>query len=75
MQVVAANLDGQGGMFAGPSVKPIGGNIMAHATTTRLWLTKRRGDTRQCKVISSPSLPESDAEFAISDGGICNVAG
>jgi hypothetical protein len=27
-QVVAANLDG-GAMFAGPSVKPIGGNIMA----------------------------------------------
>ena len=26
-QVVAANLDG-GAMFAGPSVKPIGGNIM-----------------------------------------------
>lgn len=26
-QVVAANLDG-GSMFAGPSVKPIGGNIM-----------------------------------------------
>jgi hypothetical protein len=34
-QVVAANLEG-GAMFAGPNVKPIGGNIMAHATTTRL---------------------------------------
>ena len=36
-QVVAANLDGAGGMFAGPSVKAIGGNIMAHGTTTWLW--------------------------------------
>ncbi|MEW5300059.1 MAG: hypothetical protein WDW36_003018 [Sanguina aurantia] len=41
-QVVCANLDG-GSMFAGPSVKPIGGNIMAHASTTRLWLKKGRG--------------------------------
>ena len=27
IQVVAANLDG-GAMFAGPNIKPIGGNIM-----------------------------------------------
>lgn len=46
---MAANLDG-GSMFAGPSVKPIGGNIMAHATTTRLYLKKGRGDNRNMKV-------------------------
>jgi DNA repair protein RAD51 len=51
VQVVQANLDG-GSMFAGPSVKPIGGNIMAHATTTRLQLKKGRGETRIAKIIA-----------------------
>ena len=72
VQVVAANLDG-GSMFAGPSVKPIGGNIMAHASTTRLWLKKGRGETRTCKIMCSPCLPERDATFAIGTEGICDA--
>jgi hypothetical protein len=32
---VVAQVDGSA-MFAGPQIKPIGGNIMAHASTTRL---------------------------------------
>jgi len=31
---VVSQVDGSA-VFAGPQVKPIGGNIMAHATTTR----------------------------------------
>lgn len=31
---VVAQVDGSA-MFAGPQFKPIGGNIMAHASTTR----------------------------------------
>ena len=68
-QVVAANLDGAS-MFAGPSVKPIGGNIMAHATTTRLWFKKGRGENRVVKIISSPCLPERDAQFSITENGV-----
>ena len=71
-QVVAANLDGSA-MFAGPSVKPIGGNIMAHASTTRLWLKKGRGESRICKIIASPSLPERDATFGIGAEGVCDA--
>eukprot|EP00873_Tetraselmis_striata_P003404 jgi/Tetstr1/423668/TSEL_014302.t1 len=71
-QVVAANLDG-GSMFAGPSVKPIGGNIMAHASTTRLFIKKGRGENRTAKIICSPSLPERDATFAIGQEGICDA--
>ena len=71
-QVVAANLDG-GSMFAGPSVKPIGGNIMAHATTTRIFLKKGRGETRVAKIMSSPCLPERDATFGISADGIVDA--
>ena len=71
-QVVAANLDGAS-MFAGPSLKAVGGNIMAHATTTRLWFKKGRGENRMVKIISSPYLPERDAQFGIQDGGITDA--
>ena len=75
-QVVAANLDGAA-MFSGPSVKPIGGNIMAHATTTRLFLKKGRGENRTMKIIASPSLGERDASFSVGPDGVtgeCAVA-
>ena len=50
--------------------KPIGGNIMAHASTTRLSLRKGRGNTRVCKIYDSPCLPENEAMFAINEDGI-----
>ncbi len=71
-QVVAANLDG-GAMFAGPSVKPIGGNIMAHATHTRLWVKKGRGENRVVKIVASPSLPEREATFGIGPEGVTDA--
>ncbi|XP_078590114.1 DNA repair protein RAD51 homolog 1 isoform X3 [Branchiostoma floridae x Branchiostoma japonicum] len=46
---VVAQVDGAA-MFAADPKKPIGGNIMAHASTTRLYLRKGRGDTRTCKI-------------------------
>ena len=49
-------------MFAGDMKKPIGGNIMAHASTTRLYLRKGRGESRICKIYDSPCLPESEVE-------------
>ncbi len=38
-----AQVDGAA-MFAADPKKPIGGNIMAHASTTRLYLRKGRGE-------------------------------
>ncbi|CAL5423674.1 unnamed protein product [Camellia sinensis] len=69
---VVAQVDGSA-IFAEPQIKPIGGNIMAHASTTRLALRKRRGDERICKVISSPCLAEAEARFQISAEGVTDV--
>ncbi|KAH7837758.1 hypothetical protein Vadar_017594 [Vaccinium darrowii] len=69
---VVAQVDGSA-MFAGPQIKPIGGNIMAHASTTRLALRKGRGEERICKVISSPCLAEAEARFQISVEGVTDV--
>lgn len=67
---VVAQVDGAASMFGGDQKKPIGGNIMAHASTTRLYLRKGRGETRICKIYDSPCLPESEATFAINSDGI-----
>ena len=67
---VVANPDGNA-MFAGANaLKPIGGNIMAHASTTRLALRKGRGENRIAKIACSPVLPESEAQFSISESGV-----
>ncbi|XP_034662163.1 DNA repair protein Rad51 homolog [Drosophila subobscura] len=67
---VTAVLDGGGGMFVADAKKPVGGHILAHASTTRLYLRKGKGDTRICKVYDSPCLPESEGMFAILPDGI-----
>jgi len=65
---VVAQVDGNAMM--GDNKKPIGGNIMAHASTTRLYLRKGRGETRICKIYDSPCLPEAEAVFSINPDGI-----
>jgi len=66
---VVAQVDGAA-MFAADPKKPIGGNIMAHASTTRLYFRKGRGEQRICKIYDSPCLPESETIFAINADGI-----
>ncbi|TDH69062.1 hypothetical protein CCR75_004912 [Bremia lactucae] len=58
------------GMFAKDPLQPIGGNIMAHASCTRLRLRKGRGENRVMKVVDSPILPESEAIYSITEQGI-----
>ncbi|KAF8983088.1 recombinase rad51 [Entomortierella lignicola] len=69
---VVAQVDGMA-MFSADSKKPIGGNIMAHSSTTRLSLRKARGENRICKVYDSPCLPESEAQFSIGAHGIADA--
>lgn len=65
---VAAQVNGMS-MLPDPK-KPIGGNVLAHASTTRLYLRKGTGETRICRVYDSPNLPEHEAKFAILSDGI-----
>ena len=59
--------------FQADPKKPIGGNILAHASTTRISLRKGRGEVRIAKVYDSPDMPESEATFAITGGGIADA--
>ncbi|KAJ3070210.1 recombinase rad51 [Podochytrium sp. JEL0797] len=65
---VVAQVDGTNPF--GPTSKPIGGNIIAHASTTRLFLKKGQGENRICKIYDSPNLPEAECQFSIGADGI-----
>lgn len=60
--------------FAGVEPKkPIGGHVLAHASTIRLCVRKGRAEARVLKVMQGPDLKEQDAEFMISNGGVVDI--
>lgn len=61
---------GGGSAYAIDPKKPVGGHIMAHASQTRLFLRKGKGEQRVCKIYDSPCIPESEAVFQLSEGGL-----
>lgn len=73
-QVMADPTPGSSSVMSMESKKPVGGHVLAHASTTRLFLRKALGDKRICKVYDSPCLPEAEAVFSIGEGGIMEPA-
>ncbi|MCJ1272828.1 Meiotic recombination protein dmc1 [Puttea exsequens] len=62
---------GASALFAGADGrKPVGGHILAHASTTRVLLRKGRGEERVAKIQDSPDCPEREATYVITSGGI-----
>jgi len=59
-------------MFGDPTA-PVGGNIVAHASKTRLYLRKSKEDKRVAKLVDSPSLPDGEAIYRVTEQGIVDV--
>lgn len=57
-------------IFFGDPTKAVGGHILGHAATYRLYLRKSKGDKRIARLVDSPCLPEGEAVFTITDKGI-----
>lgn len=60
-------------MFFGDPTAPVGGNIVAHASHTRVYLRKSKGERRIARIADSPLLPENETVFAITGDGITDV--
>ncbi len=56
-------------MFGDPTV-PIGGHILGHQATFRLYFRKSKGEKRIARLIDSPSLPEGETIFKVVKEGI-----
>ena len=60
-------------MFFGDPTQAIGGHIVAHASTFRVYLRKGKKGTRVAKLVDSPSLPEAECGFYVDESGIKDV--
>ncbi len=58
--------------FVADAKKPVGGHILAHYVHTRVYLRKGKGNQRVAKIYAGP-LPEEEATFAITEGGIADA--
>ncbi len=56
--------------FFGDPTQAIGGHIVAHASTFRIYLRKGRKGSRVAKLVDSPNLPEGEAGFYVEEGGL-----
>jgi len=60
-------------MFFGDPTQAIGGHIVAHASTFRLYLRKGKKGSRVAKLIDSPNLPEGEACFMVTTEGLKDI--
>ena len=58
------------GQLFGDPTTPAGGHVLAHAATYRLYMRRSREDKRVAKLIDSPSMPDAEVIFRVTDEGI-----
>jgi DNA repair protein RadA len=56
--------------FFGDPTRAIGGHVLGHTSTFRLYLRKSKGNRRIARLIDSPNLPEGEAVITISEDGV-----
>jgi DNA repair protein RadA len=59
-------------MFGDPTTA-VGGNIVAHASTFRMYFRRGKKDSRVAKLIDSPNLPDNETVFKIEVDGLHDV--
>jgi DNA repair protein RadA len=63
---VASNPDS----YFGDPTQPIGGNILGHKSTFRIYLRKSKGDKRIVRLVDAPNLADGEAVMRVQDGGL-----
>ena len=56
-------------VFFGDPTRPVGGNVVAHTSTYRIYF-KKSGKKRIARMVDSPHHPESEVIFALSEAGV-----
>jgi DNA repair protein RadA len=63
---VASNPDS----YFGDPTQPIGGNILGHTSTFRMYLRKSKGNKRIVRLVDAPNLADGEAVMRVEDGGL-----
>lgn len=56
-------------MFGDPTT-PVGGNIVGHNATYRLYIRRGKKGSRVAKLIDSPNLPDNECVFFVAEKGV-----
>ncbi|NQU98112.1 DNA repair and recombination protein RadA [Candidatus Woesearchaeota archaeon] len=59
--------------FFGDPTEAIGGHVVAHNSTFRIYLRRGKKGTRVAKLVDAPNLPDAEAIFNIDEAGITDV--
>ncbi len=59
--------------FFGDPTASIGGHIVAHASTFRIYLRKGKKGSRVAKLIDAPNLADGEACFYVEEGGLRDI--
>ncbi len=59
--------------FFGDPTQAIGGHIVAHASTFRVYLRKGKKGSRVAKLIDSPNLADGECTFFVEEGGLKDI--
>jgi len=63
---VASNPDS----FFGDPTQPIGGNILGHKSTFRMYLRKSKNDKRIVRLVDAPNLADAESVMRVTDDGL-----
>ena len=56
--------------FFGDPTRPVGGHVLGHSSTGRIYLRKSKQNSRVAKLIDHPGLPPESARFYVTEEGI-----
>ena len=59
--------------FFGDPTEAIGGHIVGHNSTFRIYLRKGKKGTRVAKLVDSPNLPEAECGFNVTEAGFEDI--
>jgi len=68
--VVTNQVSAKPDAFFGDPTRPIGGHIVGHTATFRIYLRKSKASKRIARLIDSPNLPEGEAVFNVIEDGV-----
>tara|TARA_Y100000031_G_C8002370_1_gene284209 strand:- start:336 stop:623 length:288 start_codon:yes stop_codon:yes gene_type:complete len=67
--VVTNQVQSSPDVFFGDPAKPVGGHVVAHTSTYRIYL-KKAGKNRIARMIDSPYHPERETPFVLNIKGV-----
>lgn len=68
--VIANQVQSNPDSYFGDPTKPVGGNILGHASTFRLYIKNSKKNKRVVKLVDAPNLPDGESVVRIEEDGV-----